>query len=283
MRGMRVCSLRDRTRMDGQTVGWTDGRERSTITLAWDYTASTLNLFMPGYIEKVPHKFQHPAPKHPQHATSKWSRPQYEVKVQLTAPVNTSQPLPPDVVKRLKNVVGTLLYYAQAADPTICVALDGLASAQTKASTTVDTLVHLLDDCTTYLDAELKYHASNMILHLHRAMPPTSPCQRYAAVRAAISSSAPSQVQHLLPTTDPSSTVSRSCATSCLLLPRPEPELYSTTAKKPPSSETHLPTWAILSRPPPSKQTTSFITHMTRHMTTGCGNILYWLMTDMIE
>jgi hypothetical protein len=30
MRGMRVCSLRDRTRMDGQTVGWTDGRERST-------------------------------------------------------------------------------------------------------------------------------------------------------------------------------------------------------------------------------------------------------------
>jgi hypothetical protein len=30
MRGMRVCSLRDQTRMDGQTVGWNDGRERST-------------------------------------------------------------------------------------------------------------------------------------------------------------------------------------------------------------------------------------------------------------
>jgi hypothetical protein len=29
MRGMRVCSLRDWTRMDGHTVGWTDRRERS--------------------------------------------------------------------------------------------------------------------------------------------------------------------------------------------------------------------------------------------------------------
>jgi hypothetical protein len=31
MRGMRVCSLRDRTRVDGQMVGSTNGRERSTI------------------------------------------------------------------------------------------------------------------------------------------------------------------------------------------------------------------------------------------------------------
>jgi hypothetical protein len=42
------------------------------------------------------------------------------------------------------------------------VALNVLASAQTKA-----TLVHLLNYCTTYHDAEKQYHASHMILHLH--------------------------------------------------------------------------------------------------------------------
>ena len=138
------------------------------ITLAWDYAARTVNLSMPGYIEKVLHKFQHPPPKQPQHAPSKWARPQYGVKVQLATPADTSQPLPPDDVKRLQKVVGTLLYYARAVDPTMLVALNGLASAQTKAtSTTADALVHLLNYCTTYPDATIQYHASDMILHLH--------------------------------------------------------------------------------------------------------------------
>jgi hypothetical protein len=30
MRGMRVCSLRNRTPLDGQTVGWMDGGGVST-------------------------------------------------------------------------------------------------------------------------------------------------------------------------------------------------------------------------------------------------------------
>jgi hypothetical protein len=35
---MRVCSLRDRTRMDGHTVGWTDRRERLTVEHEWGVT-----------------------------------------------------------------------------------------------------------------------------------------------------------------------------------------------------------------------------------------------------
>jgi hypothetical protein len=145
------------------------GKGNSTVASSLLGTTPLVLLIYPCRdILKVLHKFQHPPPKQRQQAPSKWSHPQYTVKVQLTAPANTLQPLPPDDVKQLQKVVGNLLYYARAVDSTMLVALNGLASAQTKVTNaTANALVHLLNYCITYPDAKIQYHASNMILHLH--------------------------------------------------------------------------------------------------------------------
>ena len=43
-------------------IDWA-GKRFCGIHLNWDYTNRTCNLSMPGYVEQVLHKFQHPTPK----------------------------------------------------------------------------------------------------------------------------------------------------------------------------------------------------------------------------
>jgi hypothetical protein len=56
------------------TTDWT-ATVYSGMTLKWDYKKRTCNIFMPGYVSNVLSKFQHNAPKHPQHTPSRISRP----------------------------------------------------------------------------------------------------------------------------------------------------------------------------------------------------------------
>jgi hypothetical protein len=43
----------------------------SGMTLKWDYKNKTCDISMPGYVSNVLSKFQHNAPKHPQHTPSR--------------------------------------------------------------------------------------------------------------------------------------------------------------------------------------------------------------------
>ena len=64
--------------------------------------------------------------------------------------------------------MGTLLYYARIADPTLLVALSTLATQQTKATTdTMGKLKQLMDYCHTYQNATIRYNRSDMILKVH--------------------------------------------------------------------------------------------------------------------
>ena len=64
--------------------------------------------------------------------------------------------------------MGTLLYYARAVDATMLVALGTISSQQASATQTTSRYVtHLLDYCHTHPDAKVRYHASDMILHIH--------------------------------------------------------------------------------------------------------------------
>ena len=64
--------------------------------------------------------------------------------------------------------MGTLLYYAQAVDATILVALGTITAQHSIATQTTSKCAnHLLDYCHTHPDAKLRYHASDMILHIH--------------------------------------------------------------------------------------------------------------------
>jgi hypothetical protein len=61
------------------TTDWT-ATVYSGMTLKWDYRKRTCDISMPGYVSNVLSKFQHDAPKHPQHTPSRYVTPVYGAK-----------------------------------------------------------------------------------------------------------------------------------------------------------------------------------------------------------
>jgi hypothetical protein len=55
----------------------------SGISLKWDYKNRTCDISMPGYVSNVLRKFQHAAPKHPQHTSLRYGTPVYGANVKL--------------------------------------------------------------------------------------------------------------------------------------------------------------------------------------------------------
>jgi hypothetical protein len=149
------------------TVYW-EATKYCGITLEWDYVNRTVDLSMPNYVAEALHHFQHPTPKHPIHAPSKWSPPNYGTKIQLTSPCDESPKHTTKETKLLQRVIGKFLYYARAVDPTMLHILSNLAASQTKGTeTTTIQMVHFLNYCATYPAATLRYQASDMILHIY--------------------------------------------------------------------------------------------------------------------
>ena len=67
------------------TIDWT-GTLYIGFTLLWDYAQRTVCLSMPGYIEKVLHRFCVPMPPDPQHSLHQWLALEYGKKVQMNKP-----------------------------------------------------------------------------------------------------------------------------------------------------------------------------------------------------
>jgi hypothetical protein len=135
------------------------------IKLTWDYAARTVDLSMPGYTAAVLHRFQHPHPARPQHAPYKVQPINYGARVHFDTPADTSTPLIYAERLTLQQVIGCLLYYARAVDPTMLVALSILASAQAHGTAaTAEAMHQLLDYCATHPDAEVIFHSSDMVL-----------------------------------------------------------------------------------------------------------------------
>jgi hypothetical protein len=72
------------------TTSWT-ATVYSGMTLKWDYKNRTCNISMPGYVSNVLSKFQHDAPKHPQHTPSWYVTPLYGAKNQYATRDKTPQ------------------------------------------------------------------------------------------------------------------------------------------------------------------------------------------------
>jgi hypothetical protein len=138
----------------------------SGMTLKWDYKHRTCDISIPGYVSNVLSKFQHEAPKHPQHTPSRYVTPMYGAKTQYA----TKDETPPLTAKQcliIQKVTGSVLYYARAVDPTVIMPLNDIATEQTKATEkTQATTNKLLDYFATHPDATIRYHASDMILHI---------------------------------------------------------------------------------------------------------------------
>jgi hypothetical protein len=152
------------------TVDW-NGKLFCGIKLDWDYKNRTVNLSMPDYIPKALTRFQHKPPSKPQHAPYKSAPIQYGEKIQLAqhdkASPENSPKLSDDKIKHIQQIVGTLLYYSRAVDPTLAAALSTIASQQSHGTQAVMDACHqLLDYVATHPNGTIRYCASNMILAL---------------------------------------------------------------------------------------------------------------------
>jgi hypothetical protein len=82
--------------------------------------------------------------------------------------ITTSPALSDKDVNKLQQLTGTLLYYARAVDPTLIMPINVLASEQSNATeVTADKVIKLLNYCNTHPEKKIRYHASDMILHIH--------------------------------------------------------------------------------------------------------------------
>jgi hypothetical protein len=139
----------------------------SGMTLKWDYKNRTCDIYIPGYVSNVLSKFQHDAHKHPQHTPSRYGTPVYGAKTQYA----TKDKTPPPTAKQcitVQKVTGSALYYARVVYPTVLMPLNGIATEHTKATERTQAATNqLLDYLPTHPDATIRYHASDMILHIH--------------------------------------------------------------------------------------------------------------------
>jgi hypothetical protein len=137
------------------------------MTIHRNRRLSTLDISMPHYISNMAKELNltlrpHP-PKSPiiSATTTYTSQPQLE-SIDLSAAANPSQK------KFLQVIIGKLLYYTLAVDPTIQVATTQLASRQSKATLTT---MHAADRLIQYVlanpNATITYRKSNMILVAH--------------------------------------------------------------------------------------------------------------------
>jgi hypothetical protein len=138
------------------------------LTLDWKYKDRTVDLSMPGYIKAALHKYQHPAPARPEHAPHTWNPPIYGARTQFVSETTPSPALSDKDVNKLQQLTGTLLYYARAVDPTLIMPINVLASEQSNATeVTAYKVIKLLNYCNTHPETKIRYHASDMILHIH--------------------------------------------------------------------------------------------------------------------
>ena len=136
------------------------------INLKWDYVNRTVRLSMDGYVEQALKEFEHMAPKTPHHAPSRYILPNFGQRIQFVK-VDETAPLGKDKIRFIQKVVGKLLYYARAVDPTMLHAINDISLKATKGTeATLDATMYLLNYAHTHPNTELIYRKSDMVLRV---------------------------------------------------------------------------------------------------------------------
>jgi hypothetical protein len=148
------------------TTDW-EGKVYSGMSLKWDYKNRTCDISMPGYVSNALSKFQHDAPKHPHHTPSKYIMPVHGAKTQYATQDDTPL-LTAKQCLNIQKVTGSILYYTISVDPTVLMPLNDIATEKTKATEKNQAATNkLLDYLVAHPDATIRYHASDIILHIH--------------------------------------------------------------------------------------------------------------------
>jgi hypothetical protein len=90
--------------------------------------------------------------------------PRHGMSRRSTAP----RPNMPRRMKHHRSLQNNVLYYARAVDPTVLMPLNDIATEQTKATEKTQAATNqILDYLATHPDATIRYHASDMVLHIN--------------------------------------------------------------------------------------------------------------------
>jgi hypothetical protein len=108
----------------------------------------------------------HPTTNQPKHAPHAWTAPTYGSRQQY-ATNDTSPTADSKDTIRIQEVLGTLLYYAQAVNCTMITAIGSISTQQANATTaTMKAITQLLNYCATHPNGVVRYYSSDMILYI---------------------------------------------------------------------------------------------------------------------
>lgn len=134
------------------------------------------------------------------HNRYKYSRPTFGAKIQYAQTPNNSLLTKPSDTRYIQSVTCTFIYYSQAIDPTMIVALNNIASVQFKPTLkTLKKCYRLMDYAATYPNAKLCFFARVIWSCTLIRMLPTLSSLMLAAELQANTSSAIGLLQCLLP------------------------------------------------------------------------------------
>jgi hypothetical protein len=196
---------------------------------------------MPSYVSNVLSKFEHDVPNHPQHTPSCYDTPVYGAKTQY-ATKNKTPPLTAQQCLTIQKVTGSVMYYARAVDPTVLMPLNDIATEQIKATEKTQAATNqLLGYLSSHPNATIRYHASDMILHIHSDASYLSVFSARSRLGRLSWETNPPSKKH---STDPSSASLPSSKTWSPPQPNQKLERAFTTPKVEPHSESQLSIWA---------------------------------------
>jgi hypothetical protein len=112
------------------TKDWT-GNLYCGITLDLDYANCTVDISMPGYIRKKLQEYNHVLPGQLQACPYTPAPKKFGAQAQTPLEVDSSPQLDTKGIKRVQQIVGSILYYARAVDIMVLMALSAIAVEQT--------------------------------------------------------------------------------------------------------------------------------------------------------
>ena len=141
------------------------GSKYINIEMRRDRSAGTIACAMKGYMDKVITRFDNWAGTRSAKSPGIYQPPSYGIKQQFTAPEDHSKPLSPADINTLQQLIGSVLYYTRAIDPTYMHEVNKLGSEQASATESIlPQAQRLLEYARAYPDSELVFRKSKMEL-----------------------------------------------------------------------------------------------------------------------
>ena len=92
------------------TIDW-EGNIYCVLTFDWDYSKLTMDIYIPGYIQKTLLKFKTPTPKNPEDALFKADPKKCRENMQFTKEEDGTPAISAAAIKLVQQNMGRLLFY----------------------------------------------------------------------------------------------------------------------------------------------------------------------------